>query len=229
VSFLKELAFVIPESYDLPLGDEEILTTRVTEQHKKKHSIFNEVFIDGELYDFEQKEIIFPSSEEYRFTMILPKDIDILDPELAKMKYPSENRPEIILSNHDTSLDFTFYYTPDSIADYETRLTQYRSVFKQLNPSNVFFSERIVELESGLTVACFDLCRSLLDGDVYYFYFFTDLPTTPKTEILGTFSCLFNLREDWEPLFWQMIETIEPILGNDLSSPQQGEGGTEHA
>jgi len=213
------------ELHDFPIGDEEILAKRVAEQQRKKHSIFNEVFIDGELYDFEQKELTFSSSETYKFTMVLPKDIDILDPELAKMKYPSENRPELILSNSDTSLNFSFYYTPSSATDYETRLAQYRTVFKQLNPSNVFFSEQITKLESGLTVGCFDLCSSALDGDIYYFYFFTDLHTTPQVEIVGTFSCPFNLREDWEALFSQMIETIKPVIGDELLSPQQGRGG----
>lgn len=199
------------KSQNLPIGDEEILALRVAEQYRKKHSIFNEVFIDGELYDFERREITFPSSENYQFSIILPKNIDTLSPEHVKIKYPSENRPEIILSNYNATLNFTFYYTPSSILDYKTRLTQYKAVFKQLNPSCIFFSEQLAGLENGLTIANFDLCSSALDGDIYYSYFFTDLPTTPQIELLGTFSCPFHLQSEWTPLFLQMIETIESI------------------
>ena len=217
------------ELQNQPTGDEEILATRVSAQDTKKHTIFRDITINGETYQFAPREITFPSSPDYRFSLVLPQNAEPLAPEYAKIKYPSESRPEIILSNDDTTLNFTFQYSTDAIAELETRLTQYQSVLKRLNPGYAFFSERILELEIGLSVACFDLCGSAVDEDIYYFYFFADLPTTPQAEILGTFNCPFNLREKWEPLFWQMLETIKPISGDEIERPQQGEGGTENA
>jgi len=212
-----------------PIGDEEILAKRISEQYRIKHSISNDVTIDGETYEFEPREISFPSSPQYRFLMTMPKNLDVIAPEHMKIKYPSENRPEIILSSGNTTLNLTFYYTNNTNTAHETRLTQYQAIFKHLNASNVFFSEKVNELESGLKVACFDFCGSALDGDVYYYYFFTDLPATTKAEIVGTFTCPFDLREKWEPLFWQMVETIKPISDDDLECPKPGEGGTKHA
>jgi hypothetical protein len=192
-------------------GDEEIIASRVAAQYEKKHSIFNDVTIGEEVYQFEPREISFVSSPLYRFSIVMPKAIRPLEKEYIKIKYPSENRPEVILSNDDTALNFTFRYAVGDFPDLKKRLSEYKALFKHLNPANVFFSENIKK--SGLTVACFDLCSRALDDDIYYFYFFTDLPAKPQAEMLGTFSCPFDLREKWEPLFWQMIETIKPVSG----------------
>jgi len=208
---------MVSESKNSQIGDEQILAERVVAQHSQKHSILNDISIDGEVFEFSSHEISFPSLPEYEFSMILPKDAKPLALEYAKIKYPSENRPEIILSNDSTTLNITFSYAFDVIGDYKTRLTQYKAFFKRLNPSYVFLSEGIISLNSNISVAYFDLCGAILDGDIYNMYFFSDFPITPQIELFSVLSCPYHLYGEWNPLFLQMIETIKPKLTNGLT------------
>jgi len=128
--------------------------------------------------------------------------------ECVKRKYPYEERPSIILSNEDTTINFLFDCMKIKPEELSSRLKKYKAVVKKMNPSHVFYSESIIKLESGLDLALYDYIGSAIDDDIYYISFFTDLP---NGELFGCFTCPIDAEARWGTLTRQMIMTIETI------------------
>ena len=187
------------------IGDEDIIALRVAAENVKRHSVLNKVTIGGITYQFEEREVC-----PY-FYMVLPKTFDDLSPEYVLLKYPNVNRPKIILSNEEGTVNFAFEHMSDSTEEMEARLTTYKAVIKKLHPSYAFFSECIYDLESGLKAAYYDFRGIAIDDDIYCLNFFTDLPTG---ELFGWFTCPIDLKDKWGPLARQMIQTIKPSSQN---------------
>ena len=191
----------------MPLfGDENIIAARVAAESVKRHSIRNNVTINGVTYQFEEREF------HPEFAMVLPTCFKDLAPEYVRIKYPREDRPEIILTNADTTVNFAFSYNEAPPESLESRLAKYRAVAKRLIPGYVFLSEKIYSLENGMDVACYDYRLNALDADVYSLCFFTDLP---DGQLFCWFTCPIELQVKWEPLVKQMIETIKPLLQDE--------------
>jgi len=184
------------------IGDEHIIAARVAAENVKRHSITNEVKIDGVAYRFEERE--FPPY----FSMVLPESFEALPFEYVKAKYPYEDRPEVILSNGDAMVNFAFDIIPTMHIEINERLVQYKTLIKKLHPDYVFFSENIERMESGPDVAYYDYRGAALDEDVYYFSFFADIT---DSELFGWFNCPVESQSKWEPLVRQMIKTIKPL------------------
>ena len=184
------------------IGDEHIIATRVAAENTKRHSITNTVKIDDVTYKFEEREF-----SPY-FSMVLPESFEELTTEHAKAKYPYEDRPEIILSNEDTTVNFAFDLMGVQPEGLDIRLSKYKGIIKKSHSNYAFFSESIEEIESGLEVASYDYSGSALDEDVYYFSFFADIT---DSELFGWFTCPVESQSKWEPLVRQMIKTIKPL------------------
>jgi len=191
------------------IGDEEILARRVQARKTAAHSITNEVYVDGVLYQFEPCALQLPSLPDERFSIVLPTEVEPLTQEDMQIKYPSESRPEMVFSNEDTTLNFMFSNI-DAAEDVAAQCPEYRHLMKQLHPNYAFFSVGSKELENNRKIAWFDFCGNGLDGDIYYLYCFVSIPGKSNGNILCIFNCPFDLRSEWEPLFLQMAETLKP-------------------
>ena len=181
-------------------GDEEIIRARVAAQEKELHTIDNEVTIDGVNYTFKRREF------DYGFSMVVPEALMDMPIDIAKRKFPYENRPKTILSNSNFRVCLAFSDNVLSSESLENRLESYKGYVKRLNVSNVSFTDGIYRLTNGLRVAHYDYRIVLVASDVYYLTFFADLS---DRELLGWFMCPIHLQEKWEPIVRQMIQSIE--------------------
>lgn len=182
-------------------GDEEIIRARVAAQTKKRHTINNEVSIEGEKYTF--TEHTFLDS----FSMVVPKNFTDLPDDLADIKYPARNRPKIILSNEPGTVNINLSHencTGEPIAE---RAKNYRGIIKKLNPSNVFFSQGTMEC-NGLEIGHYDFSSPTLGKDVYNIHIAFDIS---GTEMFLGFNCPVDTQKQWEPLMREMIKTIKPL------------------
>ena len=185
-------------------GDEEIIRQRVAVQKKAEHNIHNEITINNISYAFTRREF------ELGFSMVIPDKFKMLAPEYIERKYPYKNRPQIIMSNDDTTVTFAFDYAfLLQKKDLEIRLLEYRSIVKKLHQSNVFLAyDYLSTIDEEDCIAFFSYRSHALDGDLFNFSFFTDLP---DKELFGWFTCPIELQTKWEPLVMQMIQTIKPL------------------
>lgn len=183
-------------------GDEDIIRARVAAQSKKRHTIENEVDVDGVKYAFARREL------EYGFSMIVPENFVEMPKEIAKRKFLNEDRPKIIISSNDFRVCIMFNIKELPSDSIESRLKNYRNFMKSLRPTNVFFSAGICQISDGVKIGCYDYRYTVIDNDVYNITFFMDFN---DMELLGWFICPFESRNGWEPLARQMISSFEVI------------------
>lgn len=68
--------------------------------------------VDGETVVFREREIL-----QGRLWMRMPEQFELLGKELARLKYPSENRPDIIYSDPAATINVSFSYKQDRLSD----------------------------------------------------------------------------------------------------------------
>jgi len=175
-------------------GDEKIIAERVAQTEREQLSIAKQVKIDGTMYEFSNRVICD------KFCMKIPNNFEVLPAELAAIKYPSANRPEVIFSSPDTTVDIFFTCGEKETDTIKDRITHNKLVVKKLNPSYVFTS-----IKAGSKLAYFDFRSHALDDDIYNLWFLADLP---ESTISGGFSCPTSVQSQWQALALQMLQTI---------------------
>jgi len=185
------------------MEDVEIIKRIVAAEAVKRVETEYEFVVGGTTYKLEAREF------EPGFSIFVPESFENMAIEYAKLKYPYEDRPSIILTSADTIVNIAFERTGVQGDTIESRLPKYRAWVKKINPNYVFFSENINESEYGLKIASFDYSGNAADGDVYYLSFFTDLP---DGELFGWFSCPSHMQANWEPIARRMIKTLKPLM-----------------
>ncbi len=97
------------------LKEKNILKMRQKGIEEKYHSIYgSHVFIGRQYVEFIMTDIYPPMVR-----MLLPKLFLDMPPLMAKQKYPSENRPTVIKTSPDLSINFAFQYFEESIRQEE--------------------------------------------------------------------------------------------------------------
>ena len=188
----------------MPRGDELIIAQRLAKQREKLHTIDNTVYISKKEYTFTR--CVF----EYGFSMVVPKPFEEMPLEIAKRKFPVEDRPKTIISDEGCRVCIAFNgyeFDGKSAGD---RVSAMRSYVKKVRPSNVFFTQGSYELDPGMTIGHFDYCYPVVDGNMYNITFTFDLP---DAGILGWFICPLDVKDDWELLARQMVRSIEIVGG----------------
>jgi len=189
------------------IGDEHIIAAKVAAQYAIKHSILNKVVIDKKAYEFEPYDLQLVTLPDIQFSIVLPKGLEPLPDEHTKIKYPFKNRPEIILASADTKLMFTFNQSIH-INEMKDYIIEYKNAIKQHHPNFAFLSEEIFDTDSGLKIAQFDFCGNAMDQDIYHLYSFVRFTDKQSNDIFCAFNCPYDLYEQWEPLFKEMIDGI---------------------
>ena len=181
-------------------GDEATIRHRLEASEKKSHSIYNNLEIDGVRYVFEKREF------EYGFSMVVPTSFEYMTPEVARRKFPSEERPKVVISSDDSRICIALNSSQTSHEDMDDRVTSMREYIKRVAPANVFFIQGVYELPNKIKVGHFDYRYPAIDNDIYNITFCADLP---GLELLGWFICPVQIKEKWEPLFRQIMQSIE--------------------
>ena len=181
--------------------DESIMKRRLAAHEKKRLSIKNDqVEIDGTGYTFARRKFV------YGFSMIVPESFMDMPPEVAKRMFPYEDRPEIIISDSGYRICIAFNSTELESRSPEDKLSGFQGFIKRICPTSVFFFSGIYNLSNGLKIVHYDYRYPAVDSDLYDLTFFTDLP---DMELLGWFICPVALKDKWEPLIREMVQTIQ--------------------
>ena len=158
------------------------------------------VVIRDENIPFSEREII-----EGRLYMTIPSDFGLMPPELARVKYPSENRPDIIFSDEEGAISINFSLTGDKLQneDIEDAKDYLQQVVLKMNPSSRILSSEIIEDETR--IGYFDFISPAIDGEIYNLMFIFSLD---GQFILGTFNCMDMDKAQWLEIAVQMIHSI---------------------
>jgi len=193
-------------------GDESFIHAMARiESEEQDNTVPNDIkngyiVIRDENIPFSEREII-----EGRLYMAIPSDYMLMPPELARVKYPSENRPDIIFSDEEGSISINFSLTGDKLQneDIEDAKDYLQDVVLKMKPSSKILSSEIIEEETR--IGYFDFISPAIDGDIYNLMFIFSLD---GQFILGTFNCMDMDKAQWLEIAGQMLRSIRIIEGN---------------
>lgn len=183
-------------------GDERFIALlREGRAEAKKDIRKGKVLADGQVLEFREREII-----KKMLWMWLPDGFGPLSGEMARLKYPNENRPDIIYTNPGTTINVTFSHKTDRLEEgQEEEIRDYMGeIVQRLHPSSEIIEKNTAEAEN-CRLAWFDFVTPAIDTDIYNIMFFTSLQ---GRLLMGGCNCLDEDKDVWKELFVQMLGTV---------------------
>jgi hypothetical protein len=186
--------------------DNETAGVRAQKEEAKYKDIYaGEVRCGNEILFFERVNLY-----ENRFSVMLPKSYVDLPLALAKIKYPMENRPAIIKTNDETSVNFAFaYYKQDfSEAQVESAAKGLKAGLGRMSSGSRFFETQILQTEEGVKFSCFDFLSTALDTQLYQLFGFVPV----QNQFLHfIFNAPSKMMRTWQPVAIQVLRSIRDI------------------
>lgn len=171
-------------------------------QNKTICDIKSAVIIDNREYTFSQQEI-----PKMMLSMVLPDGMDIMNSYSIKIKFPDENRPDVILAlSDDDTINFMFSSIEEDVfeEDLQNILQGILMVLKRMHSGATFYQTGNIQSELS-NIWWFDYSTAALDDDIYNIMYVLCLN---GILIIGGFCCLQKFRKQWKPLVLQMLETV---------------------
>ena len=186
--------------------DEKILEILAEAEkiESKKDLTDGQIKIGERYYIFEETEFF-----DEKLKMYIPNNFQDMPEEARKVKYMSENRPEIIKSNEEgsTAITLNIIDSPLSEDKVEELIKGMKNIIQKTNPANLFYDIGVEEIDTK-NIGFFDFKSSAIDDFIYNIMFFFEIEG--KTA-MGTFSCRYSESPDWRDIAFQMISTIRVI------------------
>ena len=178
--------------------DEEILKKREENKKKKYCSLEEGIYMDGRILSFSRREIL------ETFSVVLPDSMKEMPEIYAKIKYPSEFRPQIILTTVDLSVNMGFTVFPEEM-NTDDRMGLLGYIQAALNRSDpgcrMYPRESFKEVPGG----CFAFRSHAMDSDLYNMLM---IASVGDNLVQGTFNCYYWDYKKWKKTVLEMWETI---------------------
>jgi len=185
------------------LTENEIIAMQRQVVEEKYKSIYSPAtYIGKKRYVFTAREL-----SEARITVHLPELFLDLPESIAKQKYPSENRPQIIISSSDISVNFAFTLLPEPTDDDE--IIEVRNdalnAMKRLYPQNTYSDTGVDVTVCSRIYAWYEYSGPTLDSEMYALNAFMCI----KDKLLHfLFNCPNEAHEQWKPVVLEVINSI---------------------
>lgn len=160
-----------------------------------------ETVIGDEKITFEERTFFDGKIKAY-----IPKEFGDMDEEIVKLKYPSERRAQVILSDLEGVVSILFNYTGSSIK--EEYISEFKDEMKSMigkSNASIIFGETGVKEISGKKVGYFEFVSPAIDTDMYNLMFFCEIE---GKVFIGTFNCTEELSVDWKYVAKAVMKTI---------------------
>lgn len=170
--------------------DEKVIEARQLERMNRFTSIKTGVYMEGELIQFEETMLF-----DNEIGMMLPAAFQDMEPDEARKKYFSEQRPQIIKTNEDGSVNFSFSLVERKIGieQLEAVIQDFHRVLKRFQPMSVCL-EMDSELFDPVPCAWMEFISSALNENLYNML--TIYPIGEKL-LMAMFNCPFQKCMDW--------------------------------
>lgn len=181
--------------------EEEIIRLKNAYKKETGGTLEEGFYIRGQQIRFQPTEVL-----EGKLLVTLPETFTDLPLEYAKIKYPSEQRPAVIKSNEEGSVNFTFHLLPVSVPKgkvFQLR-DQMKKAMKQFQPANVFFEANQLQTET-LELAWFDYKSHGIDEKIYNRMYFIPMG---EQVLHGVFNCPMAEGDLWKPIVMEVMKSI---------------------
>ena len=191
----------------MAFADEAIIKMRVEAEQRKWESnidLSKEQILYGEAYNFAPKQFF-----DDRLELMAPREFSPMSEEMAAEKYLTSQKPQVILSNRDYTIDITLNLLEDAllVEQIPQCLQKLKNTIRDVYPATLFYDAELIDTD-GAPVAYMDFKSSSLGGPVYNIMFASALCGRP---LIGTFNCQFEHWEQWRPVALEMLKTIREI------------------
>lgn len=182
--------------------DEQIIKQLNEHKNGMQGTIETGICIREELYEFCEVELF-----DKKMIVWLPESFVDMPLELAKLKYPMEQRPQIIKTNMTGDINFTFNLIDQQISNenVEQLMKFFKSVLKNTQSANVFHEEKVEEID-GKFVGWFDYVSKGYDKKLFNLMYV--LPMNGKL-LHGVFNCALDDATNWRPIALQVMRSIK--------------------
>lgn len=170
----------------------------------EKQSIDTGIKILGRWIYFERQ----PLAKE-TITMMLPKDFVPMSPDIARKKYPSEQRPETIFTDETGTINLMFQYMEgeESNTTIESFRNRIFGMMKRVNPGIKEREMGVVDA-AGEQIAYVEFSNPVMDGKLYNLMFYLAVKGRP---LMGSFSCRTKEMKYWRSAAFEMMQSIEMV------------------
>ena len=179
----------------LPLEEE-------VEVKPEERTIYTGIKIKDKWVYFEERLFV-----EDKIKMMVPDFFTEMEQELAKIKYPSEQRPEMILTDDTTSINLMFSYMEDEMTNEEAEEVrdQMIGMMTRLNPG-VKPQGTGVEVVANKNVAYVEFSNPVMDGKLYNLLYFLELE---GRTLMISFNCRTKEMKYWKKPAFEMMQSIQ--------------------
>ena len=180
--------------------DEKILEYRRHARNEKYSTLETGMYIKNELVRFERKEMF-----QGKLGVMLPESFVTLAAKLARIKYSSQQRPQVIRTSRDTTVNIGMSLTDIGIEEEHIKelRDQSREALKRLNPAFVFYESGVDKRH--VPVGWFEFKSYGLDTDVYNLMFVSRIG---GKMLHGIFNCDYEDVLEWREAARQMMYSI---------------------
>lgn len=182
--------------------DETIIKLKNEQRKRENTHIESGVYIKDIWTEFHVVEVL-----DNKLTLLIPTSFVNMPAAVAKVKYPSEQRPQCIKTSLDTSVNMAislFNLRMDGKHP-EGEAAMLRQVLRKTNPAMEFYKTGVEELED-FTLAWFDYRSHAIDQQVYNIMFTASLQ---GKMLHGAFNCPYADYHEWHDPALQMIGSIK--------------------
>jgi hypothetical protein len=190
------------------MNEQEIILLQKQVMQNKFGSIHSPVtYVNGKRYHFTEQSVPIA-----KMLIHLPSEFYDLPPNIARRKYPTEERPQYIKSSRDLNVNFAFKVLPASAREEE--LLQARNAalnaLKRVQPQNTYLEMGVISFGQKKERICcwFEYYGPTLDAESYSFNAIMRQNNKP---LYFVFNCPKDDYEGWRPLVFEAIETIRDL------------------
>lgn len=183
--------------------DVNILKKREEQKREQYNSLEKGIYMDGKIEKFERKTIA------QGISLFLPQCMEEMPESFARIKYPSQFRPQVIMTTLDLWVNIGFTFYPKKLWDGDGRrgVQGIQAALKRAYPTFRFYPCEELKEEKGWF---FSYRSHALDKDLYNMSMIMPI----KEGILqGMFNCSLEEEEKWKRIvvmIWDsIIETEE--------------------
>lgn len=183
--------------------DEKIVAERLALNKQSHRNIYDEeVYAGNERLHFIPTKL-FDSKAE----VMLPDSFMNMPEILAETKYPSVQRPQVIKTNENGTVNFCFnlFESPIEKEQIEPASASFRSILQKAQPS-VMQLEHKTECLIDTDISWFAFRSFSMDEQIYNLIFITSIGGKLMN---GTMNCPKGLEKDWRPIMRQVVLSIE--------------------
>ncbi len=140
------------------------------------------------------------------FYMQVPENFHPMPEEIAKGKYPAQNRPPVILTNEDATVDYKFGYIDQQIEEelLGELVKEVKVNLKKIYTGIRYFEEDMINA-GGKKIGWFDYTSPAIGDTLYNLTFLTFIH---GKLMQGTFTCLYAESYEWRSRFLEGIASI---------------------